>query len=312
MHQPTPQLPPLELAAWEESKVTLNLYLQVVGKIQLALMPRRNHWWNITFLVNSKGLITHTMPAKGFTFEIQFNFLEHRLELATSNGMQEHFALEDGLSVADFYNRVFALLHKLGITPNIIARPYSIPDADPITTPFAQLTGYHRYQAAYVKSFFEILVWTADVFQEFSGRFYGKTSPVQLFWHHMDLVVTRFCGRRAPKLPEGSNVSNKDAYSHELISFGFWAGDENVRGAAYYSYTYPSPENIDQEPLQPAAAKWQDANGSPMALLMYDHLRADAQPRQALLGFLQSTYTAGAKLCNWEMHDLDVPALKEL
>lgn len=310
--QPSINLPELPLAAWEDSKVTINLYLQVVGKIQLALMPRRNHWWNITFLVNSKGLITHTMPADGFTFEIQFNFLEHQLEIATSSGGQEHFALEDGLSVADFYDRVFALLHKLGITANIIARPYSIPDVDPITTPFAQLTQYHRYQPAYVKSFFEILVWTADVFQEFSGRFYGKTSPVQLFWHHMDLVVTRFCGRRAPALPADSNVSNKDAYSHELISFGFWAGDENVRGAAYYSYTYPSPENIDQEPLQPAAAKWKDANGSPMALLMYDYLRAEVQPRQALLGFLESTYTAGAKLCNWEMDDLYVPPLKTM
>lgn len=220
--------------------------------------------------------------------------------------------MKDGLSVADFYTKTFKILNKLGIKAKIIAAPYSIPDANPITTPFVQLTKYHSYNAEYVRRFWETLVFTANVFTEFSGRFYGKTSPVQLYWHHMDLVVTRFCGRRAPKLPAESNIANKDAYSHEVVSFGFWAGDENVRGAAYYSYTYPSPPKLDKEPLEPTAAKWQEANGSPMAILMYDDLRDDINPRKALLDFLDSTYRAGAKLCKWKMKDLDVPPLKEM
>ncbi len=303
-------LPELPLAAWEQSKITLNLYLQIVGKIQLALMPRKNHWWNITFLVNSKGLITHTMPADGFTFEIQFNFLEHKIELITSTGIHDSFPLANGLSVAQVYQQVFAMLDKLNIRANIIPHPYSMPDANPMTTPFKELTEYNSYNAVYVQKFWRILVWTCEVFTEFSGRFYGKTSPVQLFWHHMDLVVTRFCGRRAPDMGPGASISNKDAYSHELISFGFWAGDENVRDAAFYSYTYPSPKDLDKEPLQPDAAKWQLSNGSPMALLMYDDLRKSADPHKDLLNFLESCYTAGATLCEWDIADLNVPPLK--
>ena len=305
-------LPKLDLEAWEPSKITLNLYLQVVGKIQLALMPRKNHWWNITFLLNSKGLITHTMPVRDFTFEIQFNFLEHKIEVITSKGAYETFPLTDGLSVADLYKKVFAILAKLNIPVKIIAHPYSIPDANPITTPFEQLTQFNSYNAEYVERFWRILAWTSEVFNEFSGRFYGKTSPVQLFWHHMDLVVTRFCGRRAPQLPPGTNISNKDAYSHELISFGFWAGDEKVRGAAFYSYTYPSPKDLDKEKLEPHAAKWVDSNGSPMALLMYDDLMTQQYPHNALLDFLESCYLAGGKLCVWDIADLKVAPLKEM
>ncbi|MCW3123669.1 MAG: hypothetical protein JWQ38_3161 [Flavipsychrobacter sp.] len=308
----TASLPSLDLAAWEQSKTTLNLYLQVVGKIQLALMPRKNHWWNITFLVNAKGLITHTMPANDFTFDIQFNFLEHKVELVTSKGIHESFPLTDGLSVADLYKKMFTILDKLNIQARIIPHPYGMPDANPMTTPFEQLTDYNSYNAEYVQKFWRILMWTCEVFTEFSGRFYGKTSPVQLFWHHMDLVVTRFCGRRAPAMSPEANISNKDAYSHELISFGFWAGDENVRGAAFYSYTYPSPGGLDKEPLAPRAAKWQLSNGSPMALLMYDDLRSFADPHKDLLDFLESCYMAGATLSGWDVADLKVVPLKEI
>ena len=305
-------LPTLDLNAWEPCKITLNLYLQVVGKIQLALMPRKNHWWNITFLPNSKGLITHTMPAGSFTFEIQFNFMEHKLEVITSQGAYESFPLADGLSVADFYKKIFDALRRLDIEATIIAHPYDIQDVQPVTTPFEELTQFNCYNAAYVERFWHILVWTCNVLTEFGGRFYGKSSPVQLFWHHMDLVVTRFCGRRAPQLPAGTNVSNRDAYSHELISFGFWTGDANVRGAAFYSYTYPSPPGLDKEPLEPAAAKWVDNNNSPMALLMYDDLLATTDPRAALLAFLESAYVGGATLAGWDVADLRVMPLKEI
>jgi hypothetical protein len=316
---PSTVLPELKLEAWEQSKITLNLYLQIVGKIQLALMPRKNHWWNITFLVNAKGLVTHTMPAGDRAFEIQFNFLEHKLEIftcnglyKTCNGLYKSFPLENGLSVADFYKKLFAILAELNITVKMTPRQFGLPEEHPIQTPFFELTQFNSYDPVYVQRFWQILVWTSEVFNEFGGRFYGKTSPVQLFWHHMDMTVTRFCGRRAPQLPKTTNISNKDAYSHELISFGFWAGDEKTREAAYYSYTYPSPKGLDKEPLEPAAAKWVDSNGSPMALLMYDDVRTSENPREALLAFLESCYIAGAKLSGWDIADLKVSSLKEM
>ena len=163
-----------------------------------------------------------------------------------------------------------------------------------------------------MERFWRILQWVDGVFNEFSGRFYGKTCPVHLYWHHMDLTVTRLSGRQGPALPEGKSLAEKDAYSHEVISFGFWAGDASVRGPAIYSYTYPAPEGLDQEPLLPAAASWVDSNGSPMALLMYDDLRAAPDPRTVLLDFLESSYRAGARLAGWRIEELAVPSLDAL
>jgi len=305
-------LPKLELEAWEQSKITLNLYLQIIGKIQLALMPRKNHWWNITLLTNSKGLITHTMPTEDFTFEIQFNFLEHKLEVITSNDLYETFPLRDGLSVSEFYEKIFAILDKLDILVKIIAHPYDVADVKPVSTPFNQLAQYHSYNADYVQRFWRILLWTSEVFNEFNGRYYGKTSPAQLFWHHLDIATSRFCGKPGPGMPPDRTIADRDAYSHELISFGFWAGDEKVRGAAYYSYTYPSPDDIDKEKLEPATAKWTDSNGSPMALLMYSDLLAEQDPHKAILDFLETCYMAGAKLRGWDIAGNTCPPISQI
>ncbi len=171
--------------------------------------------------------------------------------------------MHDGLSVAEFYKKLFEIFEKLNIAVKIIATPYDVPAEK---KPFAQIDNFHFYQAEYVERFWRILVWVSQVFHKFSGRYYGKTSPVQLYWHHMDLTVTRFSGKKAPALPREATTANKDAYSHEVISFGFWAGDEKMRAPAFYSYTYPSPERLDQQALEPATAKWVDNNGSPMAL----------------------------------------------
>ncbi len=306
-------LPELELMAWEPCKQTLHLYLQIAGKIQLALMPRKNHWWNITLLVNAKGLITHVMPAGDFTFQILFNFQLHQVEVIVSNGKCEVFPLVNGLSAADFYNKLFAAMTALNIEVTIIAYPYNFPTDDtPVKTPFSQLTQYHTYDPEYVQRFWQILMWANEIFGGFGGKFYGKTSPVQLFWHHMDLVVTRFCGRRAPLLPADATTANKEAYSHELISFGFWAGDDKVREPAFYSYTYPSPAGLDKEPISPAAAKWVDSNGSPMALLMYNDIRLLPDARESVMSFLESCYRGGAGLLGWDISDLEVRPLDEL
>lgn len=291
----TIKLPEVPLEAWEESKTTLHLWLQIVGKAKLFLMPKRNHWWNITFRVSAKGLTSGPIPDPRGNFQFDFDFQEHVFEINTSWGDHPSFKLEDGLSVAGFHSKFLNALNELGIYVKISALPYDHPCKEP----FAECETHKSYDPEYVNRFWRVLVFVDNVFKEFSGRFYGKVSPSQLYWHHMDLAVTRFSGNKGPELPETSTIADKEAYSHEVISAGFWAGDEIVRGAAFYSYTYPSPEGLDQKPLQPEYASWQDANGSPMASMMYDDLLKSPNPREDLLDFLESSYQAGAKLANW-------------
>lgn len=160
---------------------------------------------------------------------------------------------------------------------------------------FGEITEYHHYDTDYTNDLWRTMLWINSVFKEFSGRFYGKTCPVHLYWHSFDLVVTRFSGNEAPPMPADARLSDKDAYTHECISFGFWAGDDNVPEPAFYFYTYPSPKDIEKETIKPASAEWIDSNGSPMALLKYRDILNSENPRQDLLEFLESTYQAGAK-----------------
>lgn len=299
--------PPLPLEEWEPTKDTLHLYLQVIGKIRLKLMPRRNHWWNVTLYVTSRGLGTGPMPYKFYTVEIDFDFIQHQLDIRTSTGASESIALQDGLSVSAFYTQIMKALEVLGIQQEILSKPYD----NKSTIPFAQDHTHATYHPEQVNRYWRVLLIVDQVMKEFSGRFYGKVCPVQLYWHHMDLTVTRFSGKKVPVRPEASTVE-KDAYSHEVISFGFWPGDDQVHFPAFYSYTFPSPEGLDKEPLQPAQARWVDSNGSPMALLNYEELRLLDNPRQALLDFMESCYQAGAKLANWPREELQAKPLEEL
>lgn len=287
--------PELPLEAWEDSKITLHLWMQIVGKIKLDIVPRKNHWWHITFLVSPKGITSGFIPDRRGSFQIDFNFVEHKLEFITSWGAYEAFDLIDGLSVKKFHRQFFELLYKLEIPARINPVPYD----HPCTEPFAECETHHSYDKEYITRYWKTLITIDNIFKEFSGRFYGKVSPSQIYWHHMDLAVTRFSGKRGPGLPEGSTEADKDAYSHEVISAGFWAGDEKVRGAAFYSYTYPSPEGLAEQPLYPSKAIWDLSSGSPMAVLMYDDLVKMKHPKAELLNFLQSSYQAGANLANW-------------
>lgn len=311
MNNATLTLPDLPLAAWEETKTTLHLYMQIVGKIRLQMTPRKNHWWYVTLYVSPRGFTTHAIPyADGLqTFEITFDLRRHQVEVITSQGQAGQVPLQDGLSVAEFYRALLTTLQECGISVNILDKPYDVPGVE---TPFSTNTANRSYQREYVERYWRIMMWVDGVFKAFSGRSYSKTSPVHLYWHSLDLAVTRFSGKKGPAMSPEARISDKDAYSHEVISFGFWAGDPNVRGAAFYSYTYPAPAGIDQEPLQPSAARWVESNGSPMALLMYDDLRAAADPRQALLDFMESAYQAGAKLADWDVDAMRVPPLAEL
>jgi hypothetical protein len=300
-----PPLPPL--ADWEETKDTLHLFVQIVGKIRLKLMPRKNHWWHATLYVTASGLATGPMPYQNRTLELRFNFIKHQLEITTSEGKTREIPLFDGLTVGQFYEQVFAALKELQIELKILAKPYDIKSK----IPFAQDAEHHHYQPEKVKNYWQALKQIDQVLKEFSGRFYGKTCPVHVYWHHFDLTVTRFSGKKVPINPEASIVE-KDSYSHEVISFGFWAGDDILREATFYSYTFPLPENIDKEPLKPTNAAWKEYNGSPMALFSYANLLKEPDPKQALLDFLESGYKAGAKLANWPIEELRVPPLEEL
>ena len=288
--------PEMPLEAWRPTKNTLHLFLQIVGKIRLNLHPRVNHWWHVPLYVTPRGLSTRTIPHNGGNFEIEFDFHSHELVIRMGDGRVEDFALYDGLTVADFYASVFANLAKLGLNPEIKADPYEAPS----TTPFADDHENKSYDKEYVERFFKILVAVDQIFEEFRGRFTGKSTPVHLFWHSFDLALTRFSGKQAPAI-DGANMVTREAYSHEVISFGFWFGDDkpnSVAAPAFYSYTAPKPAGLEHEPLQPNSAFWTPDGG--MALLMYDEVRKTEDPRSSVLDFLESTYLAGAKLANWD------------
>ena len=291
----------MPLDAWRPTKNTLHLYCQIVGKIRLALHPRMNHWWHVPLYVSPRGLTTRTIPYRGGNFEIEFDLREHRLEIRTSEGGLEDFGLYDGLTVADFYSSIFSNLSKLGIHPNIRPLPYEAPSS----TPFPDDNQNKSYDKLYVERFHGILVAVDDILQEFRGRFLGKSTPVHMFWHSFDLALTRFSGKPAP-VRDGANRVEREAYPHEVISFGFWFGDDNVPAPAFYSYTTPEPEGLADEPLSPPSAQWQDSNGSHLALLMYDDVRETENPHEVVLQFLESAYQAGAKRANWDVAGLSL------
>ncbi len=304
------KLPTLHYRGNEQKKMTLHLFLQIMGKIRLKSTPRKNHWWYVTQYVSTKGITTGPIPYnEGMDkFDITINVPRHQLEVSTSQGEFSSFPLRNGLTVADFYRQLFEMLEGFNISVSIVEKPFDLK----IEKPFGGITEYHHYDKAYTNDFWRTLLWVDEVLKEFSGRFYGKTCPVHLYWHSMDLAVTRFSGNKAPAMAEGARVSDKDAYSHECISFGFWGGDENMPEPAFYSYTYPSPEGLDKEPLEPATARWIDNKGSPMAILTYNNLLKAVDPRAALLEFLESAYTAGAKKASWDIEKLQVPELENV
>lgn len=306
----TNQLPELKYLGNEKKKLTLHLFFQIMGKIRMCFTPRKNHWWYTTLYVNEKGFTTGPVPFQdGFeSFSVTLNIIENRVEVVTSMGEIRSFRLEKHLSVADFYNYLISILKELDIDVKINAKPFDLG----IEKRFSEIEDLQHYSKSYAMSYWKIFLWVSAIFKEFSGRFYGKTCPVHLYWHSMDLAVTRFSGKKAPPMPKESRISDKDAYSHECISFGFWAGDENIQEPAFYSYTYPSPEDLDTQPLEPDEANWIMNNGTPMAILTYADLLEMDNPRAVLLEFLESAYIAGAELADWDIEQFKVPPLKEL
>ena len=296
---PAAQLPDLALERWEPTKDTLRLWTQIVGKVRMATAPPQNHWWHVTLYVDARGLTTRRVPGVGDDFEVSFDFVDHELVVRTSRGEVESFPLEDDLSVARFHERFFELLGRLGIEVEIKAEPYRTPNP----VPFADDVEHASYDREAVERFWLALRWIDATLAEFGGWFSGKTSPVHFFWHGFDLALTRFSGRRAPELPTADPVT-QEAYSHEVISFGFWPGDETIRRPAFYSYTAPEPAGLAERPLRPAGASWQQPFGSShLALLDYDDVRVSLDPRGTLLDFVESAYEAGAGAAGWDAED---------
>jgi hypothetical protein len=288
-------LPELPLEAWEPTKNTLHLWAQIVGKVKLATTPPRNHWWNVTFSVDVRGLTTRRLQADDTSFAVDFDFIDHALVVRTDRGETRSFPLEYGLSVAEFDRRFHELLRGLGVDVAIKEDPFGLP----MTTPFPDDTEHASYDREYVLRFWRALEWAEGVLDEFSGWYCGKASPVHLFWHSLDLAHTRFSGARAPAQP-GADPVTREAYSHEAISFGFWPGDANTPFPAFYSYTAPEPDGLTEQPLLPDAASWVTGPTGSLAVLRYDDVRTADDPKAVLLSFLQSAYDAGAKAAGWD------------
>lgn len=289
--------PSLPLEEWRETYATLHMWTQIVGKVRLVLSARINHWWQVPLYVTSRGLTTSPIPHGAGAFEIDFDFIDHRLLINTSDGAEKVLELRPR-SVADFYGELMATLGALGIEARITARPDEVPDP----VPFAQDHAHAAYDPEYANRFWRILVQSDRVFREFRARFIGKCSPVHFFWGSFDLAVTRFSGRRAPER-EGADSITREAYSHEVISHGFWPGSGNIQYPAFYSYTAPEPQGLPQAKVRPAAAFYNPETAG--FILPYDEVRLADKPDNVLLEFLQSTYEAGADLAGWDRASLE-------
>jgi hypothetical protein len=289
--------PALPLDEWRDTCATLHMWTQVVGKIRLAQTPLINHWWNVPLYVTSRGLTTSPMPYETRAFEMEFDFIEHQLVVRCSDGTQSRIALVPR-SVAEFYREVMRALDALGLKVKIWTTPVEIPD--PI--PFEKDEVHASYDAEYANRFWRLLVQASRVFEEFRARFTGKSSPVHFFWGSFDLAVTRFSGRRAPERV-GADAITREAYSHEVISHGFWPGSGAIQAPAFYSYAAPEPAGLNQARIAPPAAFY--SKDLSEFLLMYEDIRVAGAPGELLMQFLQSTYEAGATLANWDRAALE-------
>jgi len=289
--------PALPYEAWKDTCETLHMWTQIVGKVRMELSPPVNHWWHVTLYVTPRGLTTSAIPYQGGAFAVNFDFIEHNLFVLTSDGTSKTLPLIPR-SVAAFYQEFMVCLQALGIEVTINTLPSEI--RNPIHCDEDEI--HASYDPVYAHRFWRILAQVDQVFKQFRSPFLGKCSPVHFFWGSFDLAVTRFSGRRAPERV-GADLITREAYSHEVISCGFWPGDETFEAPAFYSYTLPEPLGLSAAPLRPSAAWYNPDRG--LFLLRYEDVRSADAPEQVLLEFLQSTYEAGATLARWDREALE-------
>jgi len=273
------------------------MWTQIVGKTRLALSPLQAHWWNVPLYVSARGLSTSAMPYGSEFLEITFDFVSHELRFLMSTGATLSTPLR-AQSVASFYSEYQRSLAALGVSINIHPVPVELQHA----IPFSEDEAHASYDPHAAHQFWRVLMHADKVFQEFSSRFVGKVSPVHFFWGSFDLAVTRFSGRPAPPR-EGADAVTREAYSHEVISAGFWPGNGGFGQAAFYCYAAPAPKGLEAATIQPAKAGYNKALGE--FIYLYDDLRREPSPEEALLTFLQSSYEAGATLGEWDRHLLE-------
>lgn len=294
--------PKLDYQRWQPTGASLHQWLQMAGKFRLAHAPWLNHSWHATLYVNGRGLTTGLVPGREKSFEVAFDFVDHRLRVSATDGGVAEFALAP-MSVADFHRRFRGALTKVGATADFHGTPNEVPDP----VPFAEQSAPGAYEPQVAQDFWRALVAADRVFRQFRTGFLGKVSPVHLFWGSLDLAVTRFSGRRAPLHPGGipalPDSVTREAYSHEVSSAGFWAGSGQIEEAAFYSYAYPAPDGFAAAQVAPAEAVFHQGLGE--FLLPYEAVRGTADPERTLLAFLQSTYEAAADLGGWDRKALE-------
>lgn len=296
--------PELPHEAWGDTIATLHRWFQIVGKVRVQLCPWVNHSWSTPLYVSTRGLSTGPMPFGALDLQIDFDFIDHALLIAASDGHSRRIELSPR-SVADFHADLFRNLQHFGCNITIHSAPNEVPN--PI--PFAEDEVHATYEPAHAAALWQALRHTARVMGEFRARFLGKVSPIHFFWGGPDLAVTRFSGRPAPEhkggIPHLPDVITREAYSHEVSSCGFWPGNKDAPHPVFYAYAYPTPEGFSEAAVEPDAAFWHKDLGE--FVLPYAAVRESAAPDEALHRFFQSTYEATADLAGWDREMLEQP-----
>jgi uncharacterized protein DUF5996 len=296
--------PPLPLAEWSETRDTLHLWLQIVGKTRLALAPMVNHWWQVPLYVTARGLTTSRIPYGTAGFSVDLDFIDHQLRILRDDGRSWSMPLAPR-SVAAFCNQYMSGLRSLGIDVRIWPVPVEIADG----IPFAKDETHASYDADAAQRFWRALAQAARVLEIFRGRFIGKSSPVHFFWGSFDLACTRFNGARAPRHPGGvpglADWVTREAYSHACISAGWWSGTigSPMAEPAFYAYSYPEPAGCSTAKIRPDAGYYHDVMHE--WILPYEAVRTADNPDASALDFFQSTYETAANLAGWTREALE-------
>ena len=294
--------PSLQRAGWQETKATLHMWTQIVGKTRLALAPPQNHWWHVPLYVSARGLTTSAVPWREHALEFEFDLVRHVLEIRSSLGQTASIALASR-PVADFFRDYLAALDAFHVRARFLRRPVEVRES----IPFEQDLKHRTYDPEWATSLWQVLVQIRNVFERFRGEFVGKASPVHFFWGSFDLAASRFSGRRALLHPGGApNCAAwvmQEAYSHEVSSAGFWTGDETFPEAMFYAYAYPEPQGFAASPVEPTGARWDTTLRE--FVLPYERLRLLENPEEKLLQFLRTTYAAAATLGRWDRGALE-------
>jgi hypothetical protein len=302
--------PVLEYSEWRSTYETLHRFVQIVGKFRLCKSPTCNHSWNSTLYVTSRGLTTSAIPSGENNMTVSFDFIDHNVIVEDSLGRRSIIPLQNE-SVASFYEKFMDTLAIFEVTTNFSAHPNELTDS----IPFDQDQSHHTYSRIDAYRCFQALVKINNVFLEYRSKFSGKSSPVHFFWGSFDLAISRFSGRKAPEHPGGvphlSDSIVKEAYSHEVMSVGFWPGNEMYPHPAFYAYAYPEPEGFSKARVTPPEAYYHKEMKE--FILPYETVRTSIDPARTLMSFIDSAYRAAANLGQWERDDLEIgPHLSRL